>query len=298
MDYNEYRENWELAKNGNLTNVPLNIDLELTSHCNLKCGFCPHSSGFSDKGNMHIDLARSIIKQAGMMKVPAMKFNLRGEPTLYSELPELIKLAKDEGILETIINTNGNCKKEILHKCIDSGIDLIIFSVDAYYEDTYKSIRGGNFYLLEENIISCKSRIYISKSKTKLRVQFVDTSTNKSEVSQFLNYYKDYLDIETRISKCTDRGGAKCDLTNFKTPYNRKFCGQPNQRLAVLYDGDVIGCCSDWNKSYVVGNANKESIFQIWHGEKINKLRNDLKKGNHNNYLHCSKCFCRESYGV
>ena len=40
--YKEYRDKWSKAEKGKyLSNFPLNIEMEPTYYCNLKCPFCP-----------------------------------------------------------------------------------------------------------------------------------------------------------------------------------------------------------------------------------------------------------------
>ena len=55
-----------------------------------------------------------------------MKFNWRGEPLLNPNLGELIKFAKDEGILETIINTNATNLTEKKGNELINPFDLIV----------------------------------------------------------------------------------------------------------------------------------------------------------------------------
>jgi molybdenum cofactor biosynthesis enzyme MoaA len=286
MQYGEYRSLWEKAKTGYKHKVPLNVDIELTSYCNLECGFCPHSNGFNDKGDMDIILAKSIVSQCIEIGVPAIKFNLRGEPTLYDFLPDLIRQAMSGGILETMINTNANCHYEILESCLESGLSKMIISLDSNSQYTYDSIRGGNYFKVVSNIEKLSE-----KYGNRLKVQFVENSVNRHESDDFNSKWQT-IGVETRISKCTDRGGALGDKLSGK----RKYCGQPTQRLAILYDGTVINCCSDWNRSYPIGDANYQTIFTIWHSMKSNQLIADLLSGKHNDYGHCKNCFCIESY--
>ena len=286
MRYDEYRSLWELAKDGYKHKVPLNVDIELTSYCNLACGFCPHSNGFNDKGDMDIVLARLIVSQCIEIGVPAIKFNLRGEPTLYKQLPQLIGQAMSGGILETMINTNANCHYEILESCMEAGLSKMIISLDANSQYTYDNIRGGNYFKVVSNLEKLSE-----KYGNRIKVQFVESKVNSHEKDDFFSKWNGY-GIETRISKCTDRGGALGDKLSGK----RKYCGQPTQRMAILYDGTVINCCSDWNRRYPIGNANEQTIFAIWHSVLSNQLKNDLLDGKHNDYNHCKNCFCTESY--
>ena len=62
-----------------------------------------------------------------------------------------------------------------------------------------------------------------------------------------------------------------------RTPWPRKYCQQPSQRLTVTAEGAVIPCCMDWNTELIVGRWPEQSLMEIWTGEKISKLRSQLK---------------------
>ena len=80
------------------------------------------------------------------MGVPSIKFNWRGEPLLHSRIPDFIRLAKESGILEVIINTNAtNLTMKMSEKLIDAGLDLMIYSFDGGTKETYESMRPGRF---------------------------------------------------------------------------------------------------------------------------------------------------------
>jgi molybdenum cofactor biosynthesis enzyme MoaA len=62
-----------------------------------------------------------------------------------------------------MINTNGNTSFEMLKKCIDAGLDWLIFSVDSHSKETYEQIRiRGDYNIVKYNIESCLH--YINKN--------------------------------------------------------------------------------------------------------------------------------------
>ena len=56
---------------------------------------------------MSEDLYKKIIKETIDMGVPSIKLNWRGEPLLNPKLSKMISYAKENGILEVLINTNA-----------------------------------------------------------------------------------------------------------------------------------------------------------------------------------------------
>ena len=50
-------------------------------------------------------------------------------------------------------------------------------------------------------------------------------------------------------------------------------CPQLWERFVIGADGNVMLCANDEMESYRLGNVQDESVFDIWHGEKLNKAR-------------------------
>jgi len=55
-------------------------------------------------------------------------------------------------------------------------------------------------------------------------------------------------------------------------------CHVPFERLFVDYDGICQVCCLSW---YPVGDLKTQSIQEIWNGEKLNRFRERMKKGDY-----------------
>ena len=70
---------------------------------------------------------------------------------------------------------------------------------------------------------------------------------------------------------------------------NRYPCEEPWKRVAVLWNGDVVPCCRDWNGFYVYGNLHNNSLREIWEGEKVKELRRQMLK-NAYKCLPCKTC--------
>jgi len=58
-----------------------------------------------------------------------------------------------------------------------------------------------------------------------------------------------------------------------------KVCRIPFERIFVDIEGTCQVCCQSW---YPVGNLRKQSLAEIWNGERLNSFRERMKKGNYN----------------
>jgi uncharacterized radical SAM superfamily Fe-S cluster-containing enzyme len=104
--YREYRDKWSYNPNNNIVErFPLNLDIEPTNRCNLKCPFCYRtkaiasgSEQFDKLGDMSMDTFNNIIGQIninGKCCVPAIKLTHRGEPLLNKNIFDMIKMAQN-----------------------------------------------------------------------------------------------------------------------------------------------------------------------------------------------------------
>ena len=130
-----YRTNWKsnpinAYKDNNFENyLPLCLDIETASICDLACPHCFREYIITPDKIMNFELYKKIIDTAVKWKVPSIKLNWRGEPLLNPKLSKFINYAKNNGILEVSINTNAtNLDEKKSNELIDSGLDLIIYS--------------------------------------------------------------------------------------------------------------------------------------------------------------------------
>jgi radical SAM protein with 4Fe4S-binding SPASM domain len=69
-------------------------------------------------------------------------------------------------------------------------------------------------------------------------------------------------------------------------------CPQIYQRLVVGADGLVMLCANDEEGECIVGDANKERIYEIWHGKKMKKAREiHMQKDGFKKIAICKKCY-------
>jgi len=236
----------------------MNLDLELAGKCNLRCTMCPYSMDFTDdmQGMMPIGMAEMALAEASRMGVKAVKFNYRGEPGLSKHLESLSNYAKSLGFIDIFINTNllafSDKRLKRLHY---SGLTRIIVSVDGSNKEDYEKIRvGGDF----DKLVG-KLKI-LSKTPLKVILQMV---SNKPDPA-----LKTFPASEYRFVQVQDRGqGIE------KKQGKRRRCPQPRQRLIVAWNGDIFGCCSNWNNEFPLGNYATMSLKQAWEGERMKQLR-------------------------
>ena len=299
-EYRRYRLEWKkAAENDYLPAHPLHVDIELSDACNLRCRMCTHGFGNAPTGGfMDNSLAFHIVDECVRVGVYSIKLNWRGEVAINKFLPEAVRYAKNNGILEVQINTNGHPKdRDIFIQCAENRLDRIIFSVDGFTAETYESIRkGADFNQLINNIhrLLAWKKKHNSK-KPLVRVQMLRTKENKSQVDDFISYWTPLVD-DISINDESNRGQGNSMIVGDQITVGRARCSQPFQRLTISRDGRVSPCCSDWEQHYLVGNIESDRLDDLWMNRKMAYLR-DIQRSNQQNKIKCCReCWTKESY--
>ena len=292
-EYRVYRSKWsEYAKKQFVDKYPLLVDLELASICNLKCPMCyTISDSFKKLVNtkrMEWDLFKKIIDEIAF-KVPAIRLSLRGEATLNKNFVDCIKYAKDNGIKEVSTLTHGfKLNLPYFEAITKAGIDWITISIDGT-DEVYNEIRKPLKFkeLLEKikDIKSYKDKNNLKKPVIKIQGLWPAIAKDPDKYYDTFSPFVDQIAYNPLIDYLW-----KDDKIEY---INGDFaCPQQYQRLVVGADGLVMKCSNDEESKEIVGDLNKETVFDVWHGEKLKKVR-DLHKS-YKGYLKsevCRKCY-------
>jgi MoaA/NifB/PqqE/SkfB family radical SAM enzyme len=122
--FSEYRRKWMENPIRYIVNpFPLNIDIESTNRCNLKCPNCARSSdswGNNGIGDMDFHTYKKIIDECGEHKLRSIKLSWRGEPLLHPKVEELIEYAHALNMDVGLITNGGLLHKKDIKKIVDS----------------------------------------------------------------------------------------------------------------------------------------------------------------------------------
>ena len=124
---------------------PVCLYLETTNRCNLLCTTCPRTyEELEPPADMSWELFSSIVDQVPNLQRAVM--HGVGEPMLVKNLPRMVRYLKDRGTY-VLFNTNGTVLNEKNGRAlIDAGLDELRVSFDAANGETYRVIRGKNYF--------------------------------------------------------------------------------------------------------------------------------------------------------
>jgi len=124
---------------------PVCLYLETTNRCNLLCTTCPRTyEELEPPADMSWVLFTSIVDQIPQLARAVL--HGVGEPMLVKNLPRMVRYLKDRGSY-VLFNTNGTVLNERNGRAlIAAGLDELRVSFDAANAESYKAIRGKNFF--------------------------------------------------------------------------------------------------------------------------------------------------------
>lgn len=258
-----------------VSSFPTHIDIETSSACQMRCPMCYTTyMDASFKGIMDYRLFTRIIDQAVKGKVYSVKLSWRGEPLLNPRIIDMVRYAKKSGIKEVAFLTNGErLNNRTAEQLVDARLDWISFSVDGL-ADVYNRIRAPAKFneTVEKVAYMRRYRDHKGYKKPLIRVQSI-LSAIKDNAESFKKVWKDIAD---RVNVIADEVR---DFNIKEMAHNPDYvCPTPWQRMSIAYNGKVHQCISDYAGKWIVGDANIQSLQEIWLGKNFKKLRIYFRK--------------------
>lgn len=252
-----------------LHDFPPQVIIETTAGCNLKCAHCGHASMTRPVGHMSMTLFKRIIDEIADT-APATEV----WPTFYGEafilnyrLFYMLQYAKRRGLTNLVLNTNGTrFGQDVAEWVIESGLDLIMFSLDGFTAPVLERIRVGarrdEVFANIERLLELKRRLGLRTPR--VEVQYSMMEGNEHEVDRFREYWLARgADVKVR-EKMTWTGAISAP--NLDPNIGRIACPWALRTCAIHWNGDVVTCAVDYEGKWVAGNAGRQSLAEIWTG--------------------------------
>ncbi|MBL7206069.1 MAG: radical SAM protein [Candidatus Aenigmarchaeota archaeon] len=247
--------------------------IEPTNACNANCRTCCRADMKREIGFMPMGVYEKIVKDAVDMGVKSITLTGFGEPFMDPKIFEKIDIAKKHD-LNVVIITNGSLIGKVgVEKIVNSGVDEISFSIDSVNKAFFEHIRRNlNYDVVEKNLMDL-----IKTRKSKKPIVSITSVLIDRDFKRIKNVYRkfdkivDYILVQFShnwTGKQNELGSSSSGMKINKWP-----CPYLWWNLMIRWDGDVSLCCFDFDSKIVLGNVGRQSLSDIWNGEKINKMR-------------------------
>ncbi len=283
-------------KRTRLTSMPIRLWVEPTDICNLKCTMCLNKDVPAEKkGRMDFGLFKKIIDEAGDF-VYDIYLHHRGEPLLQPRLIEMIKYAKAAG-LKVKMHSNATLLNPLQAEAlVDSGLDLISFSVDGFTAEPYERIRVNADFARTIGNIKDFLRIRQKKKSSKPytvveEIEFPEFKAlyDINDRNRFAGEFKQLGLDEIIFKELYNWGGALPVPGEGAFPRTYSRCTFLWYAMVILWDGTVTPCPQDYYGRLPMGNLREKSLRDVWNDRPYVELR-DRIMNDVENLDPCVKC--------
>jgi hypothetical protein len=238
------------------------VQIESTNLCNAKCVFCPRDEMHRRQGVMDMDLFKKIVDECVTLGITHVRVHNYGEPFLDKQLVEKVRYAKERGIAEVGMISNGSLiSEDIAQGMIDAGLDAINISVDASGKEVFESTRLNLDY--DEVIGNIETLVRLRKASGRVRPKLILSfvrQNNSVDEQQFIEHWRKIAD-KVHITDLHNWAGTLNATSDVNYPCYRMW-----QTFTVLWDGRVSLCCADFDGRHILGDLRTSTIADVWNG--------------------------------
>lgn len=278
--------------------------IEPTSLCNLNCTMCFRNNWFNEKcETMNSQTINNVLE---ILKADICKnifFGGMGEPLICKDIYNMIFAAKNSGKKTELITNATLLDMNASTMLIENGLDTLWVSMDGFSKESYENIRTGSIFEKITKNLEGFSKI---KGQTKLGITFVMTKENISEldnINDFCDKYNvDFINLSHVVPSIAMPAENSIYDLSYRIGKMRRFdknevfqkerdvCPFVKEDMCFIrFDGEVMPCMQLLHNSYTYlydekrklnsysfGNINKNSLTEIWFGEKYSNFRKNV----------------------
>jgi len=277
--------------------LPTILQVEPASHCNLECRICPVGRGLArPTGDMDLAMYKRLVDELRASLLVIMFWDW-GEPFLNPHAYEMIRYARQAGI-KVVSSTNGHVFAQGAHAraVVESGLDVLVFSVDGISQETYQKNRekGRLEEVLEgiHQVVAEKRRLGSTTPLVNLR--FIVMKHSEHEVPRLREFAQglgvdcltlrklhfvpgtgegeELVPSEVQFQLPALSGDGKAPVRVSRNPC-RNLWNCPT----VHWDGTVCSCFMDYSEGRPLGSLRERSFRETWYGQEYARLRREFR---------------------
>ena len=299
---------------------PVIYNIETTNACNMKCEMCPRTTMMTRKiETLDQNTFENVVDQLspfsaeewkawesfaeGKYKIApnemsenhfflyiipkVIQLHGYGDPLLDRRMADRVKILSEKGFSSYFSCNPANIDINKNLEMFENGLDYIKYSMETVDDALHKEIRGkaSNFSESYKRLLKLLEEKKRHNYKTKVVITMLDLhrSDQQKEFEQLKKAFED-LDVYIYL-KSQDQQWYQNKAEGTKSVHWSEFCQHPWMSMTIKSNGEVAMCMEDFNNEIILGDARKESLYDIWNGQKYQQFRKD-----HFELTHGIKC--------
>ncbi len=313
--------------------TPFYVYLSLSNLCNANCVFCDVRTNEEKKCN--IDIFK-LINELSDLGTKYIHFTGGGEPFINDDIFKYMAYCTDKNINIVFISNGYNLDEDKISQLSKYSIKAVFFSIDSFNPQVHDSLRRlpglwnrvtNNINLIKKympdirisiNHVLNKKNIDDFKKFIKLKEKynfdyinpivikdFDELFFTKEQIERYKKNLSDYYELAEKLKiefLCDDIDFFKKDVSSYGDRVNNNDlrCVYPSFCLFVdAPTGFVYPCdCSIHRDKniYKIGELKKQSMNEVWNGEKRKILKKQLLNSNLRCKTKCDEANCQFNY--
>lgn len=277
---------------------PQMIQIQTRTGCNGACVFCPYPDAVNKvpRGRMTDALFEKIVDEIACHHVTRrISPYLMNEPFLDSSILEKARLIKKRvPNARIVITTNGSLLTEevVRDLVMDNPLRAVYISMQGIDKEPYEATMRGA--LVFEKTLENVERLVDMRNRYCPHLNIVVTmvKTNRIDADKAVAYWKS-RGVQAKYTLLENRGGNTQAFDALNTGNKRVFkdCVRLLKNAYVLFNGDMVLCCTDYYKTTVLGNIGESSIETVWNSEYAREIRRNFLRGDLSRVPLCAACY-------
>ena len=244
-------------------------------------------------GNMEFVLFKKIIDEIKGYNKKVWLHDF-GEFEFNKDFDKFIDYCADSGIKPMLSSNATILTDEISKRILYSKLDKLILCMDGATKETYEKYRkGGDFERTRKNIRGfLEMKKSMGKTTPFTAVQIIRMKETEGEIDSFRKDWEGLADeilVKNFSNWAGQVDGASLSVSETSTKYKRRPCSLLWRNVVILWNGDVVLCCNDYDGRLVIGNVNESTLNEIWNNKRMKELRKQQSRGQYNNGM-CDMC--------
>ena len=293
-------------------NMPLHMQFELTSYCNLRCPVCPTGTKELERAAIPMDpgLFERVWEETAPYLLTASLWGW-GEPLLHPQLDQMLRIARRHNVA-TFLSTNGMPLRHesVRQALVDHPPTSLIVAIDGITDETNSKYRIGA--KLEPILSGVRELAKLKRSRKAkypvLQLRYIVMSHNEHEVDQLEAFAREneFELLTLRSISIFDTQEADAvqsgfvPLNELLQPYQYSegkrqkregfICTMPFWFPSIQADGGVVSCEQDHSGKNRFGLMDGRATFRsIWFSERAARVRK-LIRDEHEKVSFCVNC--------
>jgi radical SAM protein with 4Fe4S-binding SPASM domain len=159
---------------------------------------------------------------------------------------------------------------------LGDGVHELYLSVQGIDKESYeRTMRGGMEF--ERTLRNVNHLIQVMRERRLKRphlwITMVDTDV--IDARKAVAYWKS-RGVSSKCTRLENRGGNIADADSFSRSHDMQYfstCTRLFKQMYIMFNGDVVLCCTDYSRKEVLGNVRERSLSDVWNGERAVDIR-------------------------